>query len=109
MKSQWDNARVFLAVSRGGSFRAAAKELGLSVNAVRRSVSALEASLNRRLMERTPMGIVLMPAGEEVVIAAERMASAYFDMGTPSRQLRMEFGQRQSLDQSSAALGRGAI
>ena len=40
--TDWDAARIFLEVVRGGSFRSAADRLGLSINAVRRRIDDFE-------------------------------------------------------------------
>src|SRR3954463_13542728 len=48
----WEAARVFLEVSRCGSFRAAAQKLGHSVNALRRTVDKFERALGVQLLTR---------------------------------------------------------
>lgn len=50
----WDHLRVFLALMRGGSLRAAAQELGTSHPTMQRRLAALEAQLGLRLFERGP-------------------------------------------------------
>lgn len=53
----------FAATARTRSFSAAARELGVSVAAVARLVSTLEANLGVNLFERTPQGIKLTADG----------------------------------------------
>src|SRR5262245_56314920 len=69
----------FVATARTHSFSAAARDLDVSVAAIARLVSALEASLRVNLFERTPQGIKLTADG-----------AAYLDLCQPVlRQLEM--------------------
>lgn len=56
--------RAFEAVCRHLSITSAAEELGVTPGAVSQSVKALEEYLGRSLLERTPRGLVLLPAAE---------------------------------------------
>jgi DNA-binding transcriptional LysR family regulator len=56
-----------VAVSRRGSFRAAASELGMSPTALSRAVNELEARLGVRLFNRTTRSVSLSEAGEQFV------------------------------------------
>ncbi len=76
----WEDVRVFLVVARSASFRAAARELGLSFNTVRRHVDCLERHAGVALLARHPTGIgltgeghILLNAAEEMEIAASRV------------------------------------
>ncbi len=69
----WDNARVFLALYRKGTLRAAAEQLEIDQATVGRRLAAMEKSLSARLFLRTPSGYVPTPAGELAAGAAERM------------------------------------
>jgi DNA-binding transcriptional LysR family regulator len=62
-----------LTVARRGSFRAAAKELGMSTSAVSSAVAGLEARLQARLFHRTTRSVALTEAGQRYV---ERIAPA---------------------------------
>ena len=54
----WDDARVFLAVARHGSLRAAGRVLGLSQPTVGRRLSAFEAAFGGpALFDRLPEGL----------------------------------------------------
>jgi len=82
----WEAAHVFLDVVRKGSFRAAADQLGISVNAVRRRVSELEHALGTTLITRHVDGVRPTPEGERVIEAALLMERASFGIlraGTP--------------------------
>ncbi|MBU1212820.1 MAG: LysR family transcriptional regulator [Alphaproteobacteria bacterium] len=76
----WEDVRVFLVVARNSSFRAAARELGLSFNTVRRHVECLERHTGGPLLARHPSGIgltgdglILLNAAQEMEMAAERV------------------------------------
>ncbi|MEQ9507244.1 MAG: LysR family transcriptional regulator [Hyphomonas sp.] len=70
---QWDDARLFLAVARAGSFSAAAKRLGVQHSTVSRRIHALEKDLATPLVERSATGYVLTEAGEELRNTATRI------------------------------------
>ena len=86
-----------LAVARRGSFRAAAKELGMSTSAVSNAVAGLEARLASRLFNRTTRSVALTEAGQRYVARIEpavteiRRASEeiHGDPSTPSGTLRL--------------------
>jgi molybdate transport repressor ModE-like protein len=61
----WDDARIFLAVAREGSFSKAAKRLGVQHSTVSRRIRELEKNLATPLVERTSTGFSLTDAGEE--------------------------------------------
>jgi DNA-binding transcriptional LysR family regulator len=68
----WDGVRVFLAIAREGSMRAAGRALGLSQPTIARRLTAFEAGFGGQpLFDRLPEGVRLNAAGEELVAAAE--------------------------------------
>lgn len=69
----WDDLRIFLAVARSGQILGAAKRLGLNHTTVARRLSALETALSTTLLTRRTNGSTLTQAGEELLLAAERM------------------------------------
>lgn len=69
----WDDVRIFLAVARSGQILGAAKRLGLNHATVARRLTALESDLKAQLLTRRPSGTELTRAGEELLLAAERM------------------------------------
>ncbi len=71
----WDDVRVFLAVARTGQILAGARRLGLNHATVSRRLTALEQSLGAQLVNRRTNGSDLTEAGEEFLLAAERMES----------------------------------
>lgn len=72
----WNDIRLFLAVARAGSTRAAAQELGLNQTTVARRMEVLEHGLKLRLFERTPRGHRLTDQGRTIAEAAEPMREA---------------------------------
>ena len=69
----WDDLRFFLSVQRHGSLSAAARELDVAQSTVGRRLASLETSLGVRLLDRTPEGYVLTPAGHDVRDKAQRL------------------------------------
>lgn len=73
----WDDVRVFLAVARQGSMRAAGRALGLSQPTIARRLTAFEASIGGpSLFDRLPEGLRLSAAGEQLVPTAESVEEA---------------------------------
>src|SRR5262244_1530295 len=73
----WDDVRVFLAVARHGSLRAAGRALGLSQPTIGRRLTAFEATFGGpTLFDRLPEGLRLNAAGEALLPAAEQLESA---------------------------------
>jgi DNA-binding transcriptional LysR family regulator len=73
----WDDVRVFLAVARHGSLRAAGRALGQSQPTVARRLAALEATFGGSpLFDRLPDGARLNAVGERLVPAAEQVELA---------------------------------
>jgi DNA-binding transcriptional LysR family regulator len=64
MSTRFDGITEFVAVTRLGSFTAAATELGMTKSAVGRAISRLEARLDTKLLHRTTRRLTLTPAGE---------------------------------------------
>ncbi len=73
----WDDVRVFLAVAREGSMRAAGRALGLSQPTIARRLAAFEATFGGpTLFDRLPEGLRLNAVGEQLVAAAESVEDA---------------------------------
>lgn len=73
----WDDVRVFLAVARQGSMRAAGRALGLSQPTIARRLASFEAAFGGpALFDRLPEGLRLNAAGEELLAAAESVEDA---------------------------------
>jgi len=76
----WDDARIFLAVVRAGSLTGGAARLGINQSTASRRLSALEASLGARLVNRRAGGVRLTGAGEEFLLRAEAAAAAFTEI-----------------------------
>lgn len=70
---------VFAAVAEGDSFTAAARHLGMSKSAVSKAVSALEARLGVRLLNRTTRRLSLTEAGLRLLEGARQALAAAED------------------------------
>jgi len=72
--------RLFAATVRGGSFSAAARQLGCTPSAVSRQVGALEADLGVRLFTRTTRRLTLTEAGAKLYEQSERILGEIEEM-----------------------------
>ncbi len=73
----WDDIRIFLAVARHGSLRAAGRALGLSQPTVGRRLAGFEAVFGGPvLFDRLPEGLRINAAGEALLPAAEQLELA---------------------------------
>ena len=73
----WGDIRVFLAVAREGSMRAAGRVLELSQPTIARRLAAFETSFGgQTLFDRLPEGLRLNAVGEQLVAAAESVEDA---------------------------------
>ncbi|TMV08822.1 LysR family transcriptional regulator [Ruegeria sediminis] len=97
MEPNWDDMKIFLAVSREESLSAAGRLLKLDPATVGRRVSRLETALDAPLFTKSPQGYVLTAAGERLMAhalqAEEAMRAAAGTMagpaGTLSGQIRI--------------------
>lgn len=69
---------VFTTVATHGSFRGAARELGVSPSAVSHAVSGLEERLATRLLARTTRSVALTDAGQKLLA---RLQPALMEIG----------------------------
>ena len=73
----WDDVRVFLAIARNGSMRAAGRALGLSQPTIARRLASFEAaSGGPTLFDRLPDGLRVNAAGEQLIPVAESAEDA---------------------------------
>jgi DNA-binding transcriptional LysR family regulator len=72
----WESAHLFLELVRCKSFRSAADHVGLSVNALRKRITAFEKSLGVTLVTRHVDGVRLTAEGEKILAAANKMEEA---------------------------------
>ena len=69
----WDDLRFFLAVTRSGTLRGGADDIGANHATVSRRLAALEAGIDARLFDRTKNGLKLTQLGEELFPFALRV------------------------------------
>jgi DNA-binding transcriptional LysR family regulator len=69
----WDDLRIFLALSRAGTLSAAGMLLEVKHSTISRRISAFEETLGTRLFERLREGYVLTQAGENLLEHAHIM------------------------------------
>lgn len=72
-KENWDDLRVALAVSRAGTFSAAARLLGVNESTVVRRLAIVEERLAARLFDRQQGKLTPTDAGLEIASRAERI------------------------------------
>ena len=72
----WDDVRIFLAVARSGSVRAAAERLRVNHSTVLRRIAQLEVRLGAQMFEKLPSGYRLTDAGDEVLEFAAQMEAS---------------------------------
>lgn len=91
---------VLLAVAHTGSLNAAAKQVGVSQQAVSARISAIETQTGVPLVRRTPQGSTLTPAGVTVAAWADRLIdiASEFDAGLAT----LRYGRRSQLRVSAS-------
>lgn len=87
----WDDLKIFLAVSRNGSVRAAARSLGTTHATVSRRLKILEGKLEAPLFERGIDGAELSELGHTILASAEEVEKSV------SRIDRVAFSKEASL------------
>jgi DNA-binding transcriptional LysR family regulator len=69
----WDDLHTFLVIQRHGSLSAAARALHVNQTTMARRLAAFQDRIGAQLLQRTPTGFILTPAGERVLAHAEQM------------------------------------
>jgi len=92
VKFDWNRARAFLVTAEEGSLSAAARALGMSQPTLGRQVDALEQELGIALFERAGRGLLLTPAGLELLEHGRAMGAA------AGRFSMVAAGQSQTLE-----------
>lgn len=85
---------IFLAIAEAGSLGGAARELGLTQQAVSRRLASMEAQIGVRLAIRTTRGSQLTPAGIVVAEWAARLLEVADEIDAGLGSLRTEGRQR---------------
>ena len=79
-KLNWDDLRVVLEVGRGGGLSGAARAMRANHSTVFRKLNEVEDRLGVRLFERFRTGYAPTPAGEAMIMFAERFADEIGDL-----------------------------
>ena len=101
----WDDFRNFLAVARHGTLSAAARALDVRQSTMGRRLAAFEARAGVLLLQKTPRGYILTPAGEVALGEAEKMEAAALaaERAITGRDVRLEGEIRLTTVESLAA------
>jgi DNA-binding transcriptional LysR family regulator len=89
----WDDFKVVLAITRGGSMSAAARTLNVNQTTVSRRLTSLERDLGTTLFLRSRAACHLTEAGERLVRHAERIESEAMTVKEVKRVAERPFGQ----------------
>lgn len=89
-----DSFELFVAIAQTGSLGGAARELGLTQQAVSRRLASMEAKAGLALVIRTTRGSQLTPAGASVAEWASRLLEVACDIDAGLDSLRQEGRQR---------------
>lgn len=73
----WEDLKSFVAVTRCGTVRRAATELGIHHATVARRITRLEDNVGVRLFDRKPEGLSLTAPGEDLMAVARRAAEEF--------------------------------
>ncbi len=79
-KLNWEDLRLILAASRGGSFARAAVELGVSTPTVFRHAKEMEERLGARVFRRDNRGVSLTAAGRDAAALAQTIEVGIADL-----------------------------
>ena len=97
---------IFAIVAARRSFRAASRELGISVSAVSHAITGLETSLGVRILSRTTRSVAPTEAGQKLLEQLEPALAAIADAleATTASQNRLSGTIRLSVPRSAAEL-----
>ena len=79
--------RSFVTVSEQGSLSRAAPQLSVSASGLSRRIYQLERKLGVTLLERSRPGVILTPAGEQILRQARKILAACDDLLALARDL----------------------
>lgn len=102
----WENIRVFVGVARTLSFRAAERELKISLNTIRRHIQSLEEETGSLLFTRHVSGLSLTREGQRMYVAAQQMEEASFGV---KRMAQSNLNQLSGLVRLSVTEGIGTF
>ena len=96
---QIDALETFLAIARGGSFHAAARQLNVTQTAVSARIRTLERALGVSLFDRGPAGARLSTSGQQLLPHAEQMLRSWeaVQNGLASNRAALRLGTQLSI------------
>lgn len=80
MQSDWNDLKIFLALEREGTARAAAGRLKISHSTVSRRIDALETRFGTKLFDRTPEGFVINALGARILARAQQIEAEMIEL-----------------------------
>lgn len=89
-KLDWNDIKVFLALFRGRSVRAAAGDLGMSHSTVSRHLTDLETSLGAVLFTRSRDGLLATSVAEQIIAKAEQVEGEVLGLQREAESLDTE-------------------
>ena len=98
----WDDARIFVALHRERTLRAAARTLDIDQATVGRRLAALEHALGATLFLRTSNGYELTPVGRIAIRAAEAMEQSAHDLVRHARRGQAARRRGEAIDDGCA-------
>lgn len=73
----WDDIKIFLAITKSGGLKKAARLLNIHHSSCARRIKALEDSLGIKLFDRLPGGYRLTQGGEDLLRSAEQIEQGF--------------------------------
>jgi DNA-binding transcriptional LysR family regulator len=92
-----ETLRSFVTVSAAGSLARAAPLLFVSTSGLSRRIHELERQLGVELLERSTRGVILTPAGEQILVHAKKILQACDELFATAREVAVSPGSRQVL------------
>lgn len=88
----WDDIKVFLAITSTGGLKKAARLLQMHHSSCSRRINALEKELGLQLFDRLPSGYTLTRGGEELLLSAEEIQTQFnnIERDIQGKDLRIE-------------------
>ncbi len=88
----WDDVKIFLAITKAGGLKKAANALGIHHSSCARRINALENDLGVKLFDRLPSGYALTHGGEELLKSAQQIEQGFnsIDRNIVGKDLRIE-------------------
>ena len=90
-----ETLRSFVTVSAAGSLARAAPLLFVSTSGLSRRIHELERQLGVELLERSTHGVILTPAGEQILVHAKKILQACDELFATARHIAVSSSPRR--------------